>query len=220
LEWIELADPGTPELFPKINAVDYYTQVGTHVYDDKVGWFGKGDYLTYNYLNFGSKGTTRSVRIRYSNDSHTAGKIELRLGDSTGTVIGEFTPSRTGGWDRFTDVNIGIDDVEGIHDLTIVATDGIHGTMNLEWLELSSSFSFLIDSDYKVDDTNGKDVQCSYSLLLKAFTDQIYTRYSMNNDFSSAETAFFSYLGVTDHVAATEAAYKLCGLAHASLDEM
>ncbi len=159
------------------------------------------------------------VRFRYSKHNNEGGSIELRLGTSTGEVIGSFTPSRTGSWDTFVDVSIGIDDVEGIQDLTIVAK-GTNGVMNLQWIELSGSFSFMINSDYKVDDNNGKDVQCSYSLLLEAFTNQVYVRYSMSNDFSTAETAFFAYLGVTDEATAKDAAYKLCGVAHTSLDEV
>jgi len=101
-----------------------------------IGYFDNNDYLTYNSLNFGPSGTTKSVQIRYSKGDN-GGKLELRIGGPTGTLIGEYSPAKTGNWYAFTTVYIEIDDVIGIQDLTLVGK-GTSGVMNIDWFELSA----------------------------------------------------------------------------------
>ena len=125
------------ELFPKVNAIDYDVQSGTQVVNNVIGWFDNNDYLTYNSLNFGPSGTTKRVQLRYSKGSN-GGKIELRIGGPTGTLIGEYSPTNTGNWSVYRTVYIEIDDVIGIQDLTLVGKDYVGGVMNIDWFELSA----------------------------------------------------------------------------------
>ncbi len=91
--------------------------------------------LTYNSLNFGPSGTTKSVKIRYAKDT-IDGQLELRIGGPTGALIGEYSPSNTGDWFNFTTVYIEIDDVIGFQNLTLVGKGG-SGVMNIDWFKLS-----------------------------------------------------------------------------------
>ena len=130
--------PAPSELFPKVNAIDYAVQSGTRLVHNgaHIGHFDNNDYLTYNSLNFGPSGTTKSVQLRYAKRNNGS-KLELRIGGPTGTLIGEYSPAKTGGWNTFTTVFIEIDDVIGIQDLTLVGKGG-SGVMNIDWFELSA----------------------------------------------------------------------------------
>jgi hypothetical protein len=112
------ASPSSP-LFPKVNGIDHDVQS-----------------LTYNSLNFGPSETTKIVQLRYAKGDN-GGKLELRIGGPTGTLTAEYSPTMTGNWDTFTTVDIEIDDVIGIQDLTLVGKGG-SGVMNIDWFELSA----------------------------------------------------------------------------------
>jgi hypothetical protein len=129
-----------PQLFPKVNAIDYDVQSGTQVLvNNVIGWFDNNDYLTYNSLNFGPSGTSKRVQLRYSKGSTNGGKLELRIGGPTGTLIGEYSPWNTFNWSVYRTVYIEIDDVIGIQDLTLVGRkDYVGGVMNIDWFELSA----------------------------------------------------------------------------------
>lgn len=124
------------EIFPRINAKDYAYHKGTKLGPDGViGYFDNGDYLIYKNLNFGSKGTTKSIRFCFAKGMF-AGRVVLRLGGEKGRWIGEFTPHHTGSYSNYETKSVDVDLVEGVHDLTLVAT-GTPGVMDLKWFELS-----------------------------------------------------------------------------------
>merc|ERR550539_2094943 len=138
LVWFELSKK--IDLYPKKSlyvATDYFTQGGTQSHSGKttVGWFDNNDYLTYASANFGPSGTTKAIRINYSKGTHN-GRVEVRLGvGTTGQLLGEFKPASTSGWHNFMTSYIDIEDVEGVHDITLVAKD-IGGVLDLAWFEL------------------------------------------------------------------------------------
>ena len=61
--------------------------------------------------------------------------MELRIDGPDGRVIGEFYPSNTGGWGNYVTTYIDIDDVDGMHALTLVGMGG-YGVMNIEFFNL------------------------------------------------------------------------------------
>ncbi len=138
IDWFKLSDyeitpPPTPtphplpptEIFPKVKAVYYDVQSGTQLVGNGagayIGHIDTNSYLTYNSLNFGPSGTTKSVKIRYAKAT-IDGQLELRIGGPTGALIGEYSPSNTGDWFNFTTVYIEIDDVIGLYHLHISVT--------------------------------------------------------------------------------------------------
>ncbi len=63
------------------------------------------------------------------------GKVELRLGGPTGRTDANWIPDVTGSYDDYRIADIGLDTVEGVHDLTFAGRlDG--GIVNLDWFEL------------------------------------------------------------------------------------
>ena len=91
--------------------------------------------------------------------------------------------------------------------------------MNLEWFELAEKLFFKIDADYKVNDVNGRDVQCTYDVVKGAYIDQVFNKY-YNFSSSSPEDRFYADLGVNDEASAQQAVYDLCNSAQDALHEM
>jgi hypothetical protein len=120
------------ELFAKVDANEWSSMKGIQMHSggETIGWFDNGDHMTYESLNFGPLGTTKSIRLSYSKGSNN-GRVEIRLGGPEGTLIGEFYPKRTGSWGNYQDAYVTISGVEGVHDVTFVARDD-SGVLNLE----------------------------------------------------------------------------------------
>ncbi len=128
-------------IHPKFYGIDYVLKKGTKIgtLDDGTPYisnFHNGNYLTYTSANFGTPGTTKGIKIKYSKGENT-GKVEVRLGaGTTGRLIGEFTPAKTSSWDNYITAYFDIDeDVEGTQDITLVAK-GSFGVLNFAWFEL------------------------------------------------------------------------------------
>jgi len=139
IAWFEVSDfPKRSKIHARIAATEYSDQRGTsfHGPNTSVGWFDNTDYMTYSSVNFGDRGTTFSLNFNYAKASH-GGRIDIRLGGPDGKLIGEYKPANTkNNWHAYETVNVGIDGVEGIHDLTFVGRD-VSGVWNLLWFELS-----------------------------------------------------------------------------------
>ena len=215
--WFELSDDRN-ELFAKVPATEFATHQGVRSNTQAITHFSSDDYLTYSNINFGSSGTTKSIRLSYSK-GNDGGELEMRLGGPEGNLIGTYTPENTGGWDDFIDTYyVPIDLVDGVHDLTFVAKNS-GGLFDLEWFELSETLIFRLATDYKVDDANGIDVQCTYEVVKEHYIEQVYTRYYSSSG-SSVDDKFFADLGVSGIDAAKKAVFDLCSSAQAGTDEM
>ena len=210
-----------PELFASVNADEYEYSKGIYLHTGgaSIGWFDNGDHVTYDSLNFQS---VRSVCISYGK-GNSNGKLELRLGNSTGELVGEFRPSYTGGWDKYKTTCINIKEVEGEHDLTFLGKES-SGVLNLEKFELSDNIELSLATKYKVNDNNGVDIQCRYSTLLIAFTEQVFNAVNANAaDATDAEIeeAFYAFLGdeIDDADAASAAVDVVCKSAQDTIEK-
>jgi len=127
------------ELYPKMDGNAFAFQKGLGVSGTTVNSWHIDDYATYASVNFGEPGTTKGIKVNYAK-SNDGGKMEIRLGGPTGTIIAEFTPAHTGGWSKYSTAYIGLPDgdgeVTGLQDLTFVGKD-VHGVLNLAYFELS-----------------------------------------------------------------------------------
>ena len=220
LAWIELSDfPERSKVHAHVAASAYSNQKGIMFSGGKVGWFDNNDYITYSSLNFGELGTTYSMKINYAK-SGTGGKVEIRLDGPDGKIIGEYKPANTGSWGNYVDVNVAIDGVEGIHDITFVGRDRKSGIWNMGWFELSEMILFKVTSNYRVDDNkaNARDVQCTYDVVRESFVEQVYDRYFTDGG-STVDATFFDHLGADDEVDAKEIASSLCASAQNGIKE-
>ena len=154
-----------------------------------------------------------------SKGNTSRGKLELRLDSPDGTLIGTFAPQNTGGWGDYTSVDIPLDLVDGIHDLVFVGTSA-NGLMDWKSFELSEKLLFRLSTDYKVNDQNGKDVQCTYDTVKASYIDQVFNRYYNGTSSSSAEEMFYNQFGATSEATAMQIVYELCGSAQDAMDQM
>ena len=183
-----------------------------------LGYFDNGDYMTYSSVDFGSAGTTKSILLNHSKGNREGGIMEVRIDGLEGDLIGTFKPSYTGGWDQFKTEAINVKEVEGVHDVTFVGRNQ-GGVLDVMFFELSDSWSFSIKTDYRVDDNNGDDVQCTYNVVKEAFTEQVFN-VGNSNTYDTVEQEFFYILGTNNEKDAKDAVYNLCGAAQRSVEEV
>jgi hypothetical protein len=206
------------KLFAEVDADEYSSMKGIYMHSggETIGWFDNGDHMTYESLNFGSLGTTKSIRVSYAKAS-TGGRMEIRLGGPEGTLIGELYPKRTGSWDDYQDVYVNIKRVEGVHDVTFVGRDA-GGVLNLENFELTEVVSLAVSTEYAINDNNGVDVQCRYEVLRNAFEAQVFDL--IDDGSSTLDSEFFAYLDVSSLQAAEAAVDDLCASAQGTIEEV
>jgi hypothetical protein len=205
------------ELFAKVDADEYSSMKGIYMHTggETIGCFHNGDHMTYESLNFGPLGTTKSIRVSYAK-KNTGGRMEIRLGGPEGTLIGELYPSRTASWSDYQDAYVNIKKVEGVHDVTFVGRDK-SGVLNLENFELTDVVSLAVSTKYAINDNNGVDVQCRYEVLRAAFEAQVF---NVTDDGSSTlDSDFFAYLDVSTLQAAETAVDDLCASAQGTIDD-
>lgn len=100
--------------------------------DTKVGYFDTGMWLSYSGVDL--SGFTK-LTFRYAKEA-LAGTIEVRLGSSTGTLLGTFTPALTGSWTDYQEASITFEAATGSQDVYLVSTGD--GVLNLDWIEFSA----------------------------------------------------------------------------------
>jgi len=137
LAWFELSDfSDRAKEYSRISASQYSTQKGVRFgTSQNMGYFDNNDYVTYSQVNFGSPGSTDGIRLSYAK-ANDGGRVEVRLGGPTGTLLTEFQPVKTDGWGKYMEAYLGIEGVSGVHDITFVGKD-VWGVMNLAWFEPS-----------------------------------------------------------------------------------
>lgn len=110
------------QLFPQILGTAFSNQSGVKSDNRAITHFDIDDYITYSNLNFGSSGTTKTIKLSYAKGNNSNNSlVELRLGGIDGTLISSFNPKNTGGWNKYVTIEESLELVEGIHDLTFVA---------------------------------------------------------------------------------------------------
>lgn len=96
-----------------------------------IGWIENGDYTAYNGIDFGTGAGSFKARVA---SAGTGGTIEIRLGGSTGTLIGTCTVPGTGGWQSWITVGCNITNTSGVQNLFLVYSGGI----NVNWFSFST----------------------------------------------------------------------------------
>lgn len=132
-DWV----PGytTPASTIHIEAEGYNAMSGVTVVGGNVESTDGGDWLRYNNVNLGSGYTTFTAR--YARNYTGTGTVEIRLGSTTGTLIGTLSTPNTGGWGTFTTAGTTLTGVSGTHNIYIVFPSGA-GNGNFDWFEFSS----------------------------------------------------------------------------------
>ncbi|KAF3914496.1 hypothetical protein AA313_de0206322 [Arthrobotrys entomopaga] len=102
-----------------------------------VCFIDNGDYIKVKGVAFGTGAKSLSVRVA---SATSGGQIEVRLGSTSGTLVGTCSVPGTGGWQTWTTVTCAISGATGTQDLYFRFT-GSSGTslFNFNWWQFTSS---------------------------------------------------------------------------------
>ena len=121
-----------------IQAEAYNTMSGILNKGTVIGNFDNGDWLQYNNVNLGTNGYntfTANVACDAANAGHT---FQIRLGSTTGTIIGTITVPNTGGWTTFQTVSTTLTGGTGIQNIFVVGVSNTNGIADIDWYKFSS----------------------------------------------------------------------------------
>ncbi|KAK1594621.1 carbohydrate binding module [Colletotrichum navitas] len=100
-----------------------------------VSWINNNDYVKVKGVAFGSGARSFSARVASAN---SGGKIELRLGSTSGALVGTCTVAGTGGWQNWTTVTCPVSGATGTQDLYLKFTGGGGELFNFNWWQFSA----------------------------------------------------------------------------------
>ncbi|KXX71287.1 hypothetical protein AVL50_09535 [Flammeovirga sp. SJP92] len=138
--------------FSRIEAENYCDQSGidTEPCDEgglNVGWVDDNDWIKFDDVDFGNGANSVDLRV---SSRYTGGTVQLRLGSTSGTLIGTASVPVTGQWQNWTTVTTPISNVSDTQDLYLVFTNG---GININWLEFSATCASF--STIQAEDFNG-----------------------------------------------------------------
>ncbi len=99
-----------------------------------LGYLQSGDWVRIRGVNFGAGAKGFTARIATPNPG---GSIELRLGSSTGTLIGTCSVASTGGWTTWANRTCTVSGPAGIYDLYLRFTGTSSSLFDLNWWQFN-----------------------------------------------------------------------------------
>ncbi|GAA3828886.1 hypothetical protein GCM10022226_57180 [Sphaerisporangium flaviroseum] len=101
-----------------------------------VGFIENGDHIKVKGVAFGNGASSFTARVA---SGTSGGRIEVRLGSATGTLVGTCTVPGTGGWQNWTTVTCPVSGATGTRDLYLRFAGGSGYLLNLNWWQFSAS---------------------------------------------------------------------------------
>ena len=95
-----------------------------------IAYIENGDYIKIRGADF-KQGASKFM-ANVSSDS-SGGKIEIRIDQKDGTLIGTCDVANTGGWSNWETVECHLSNVENVHDIYFVFTGGSGYLFNFNW---------------------------------------------------------------------------------------
>jgi endo-1,4-beta-xylanase len=99
--------------------------------------FDTGDIIVFENVDFkdGAQNVTLNIAQNWG-EPDGAAKIEFRLDQPDGELIGTLDVAETEGWEHYMFQNTNITKVTGVHDLYLVA-DHLRGAGDIDWIVFS-----------------------------------------------------------------------------------
>jgi arabinoxylan arabinofuranohydrolase len=102
-----------------------------------LSYINNGDYTKIRGVAFGTGAKSFTARVA---SAASGGKIELRLGSVSGTLVGTCNVAGTGGWQTWTTVTCPVSGATGVQDLFFHFTgSGTDVLFNFNWWQFSQS---------------------------------------------------------------------------------
>ncbi|WP_435821359.1 family 43 glycosylhydrolase [Micromonospora parva] len=95
-----------------------------------VGWIENGDYIKVKGVALGSGATSFTARVASASNG---GRIEVRLGSTSGTTVGTCNVGVTGGWQAWTTVSCPVSGATGTQDVYLRFAGGSGNLFNVNW---------------------------------------------------------------------------------------
>ncbi|WCN84645.1 family 43 glycosylhydrolase [Micromonospora sp. LH3U1] len=95
-----------------------------------VGWIENGDYVKVKGVAFGAGATSFTARVA---SATSGGRIEVRLDNSNGPLVGTCTVPGTGGWQSWATATCAVSGATGTHDLFLRFAGGTGNLFNMNW---------------------------------------------------------------------------------------
>lgn len=115
--------------------------VGINVTSTSISAIQVGDYAKYASIDFGSGVSSFTARVIVPATTHQQ-TIELRLGSTTGTLIGTYVMQNTGSWSTEQTQTISVNGPGGVHDLFfVVPPGGLNSSGAINWFKFTSGGS-------------------------------------------------------------------------------
>jgi beta-xylosidase len=93
-----------------------------------------GDHLTVRSVDFGKGAKNFEANVASASQG---GKIEIRLGNINGELLGTIEVKNTGGWHNWATVSGKVKKVTGVQDICLVFKGGEGEMFNLDWWKLT-----------------------------------------------------------------------------------
>ena len=95
-----------------------------------VSFIENGDSIKVKSVDFGAGATSFQARVA---SATSGGNIQIRLGGTTGTLVGTCAVPGTGGWQTWTTVSCNVSGATGVKDVSFVFTGGSGSLFNFNW---------------------------------------------------------------------------------------
>jgi hypothetical protein len=101
-----------------------------------VGWIDNNDSIKVKGVAFGGGAASFTARVA---SATSGGRIELRLDNVNGPLVGTCTVAGTGGWQTWTSVSCPVSGATGTHDLFLKFTGGSGSLFNVDWWQFTAT---------------------------------------------------------------------------------
>ncbi|MBM0234212.1 family 43 glycosylhydrolase [Micromonospora sp. STR1_7] len=101
-----------------------------------VGWIENGDYIKVKGVAFGAGATSFNARVA---SAGSGGRIEVRLDNSNGPLVGTCTVPVTGGWQTWTNTTCAVSGATGTRDVFLRFAGGSGNLFNVNWWQFSGT---------------------------------------------------------------------------------
>jgi Carbohydrate binding module (family 6)/Right handed beta helix region/Protein of unknown function (DUF1565) len=107
-----------------IRAIDVDEYEGKMSFAGGLGHLNGGDWVCYRGVNFGSGASICHTNVAVD-EKHAGGRVEFRLDNLNGTLIGTLTVANTGSFNKYAQQPVPISKTSGTHDLYMLFKGGV-----------------------------------------------------------------------------------------------
>ncbi|MEM6842457.1 MAG: endo-1,4-beta-xylanase [Bacteroidota bacterium] len=118
----------------QLQAEDHSDSQGVATYSNFIGSCDNNDWIKFNNVNLGNGYQT--LNVRYARGTSSNRRVEVRLGSTSGTKIGEIQTVNTGGWSSYTSQSVTLTGGNGNKTIYFVFKGG-DAVGNFDWFEFS-----------------------------------------------------------------------------------